>query len=212
MSKRLLYLLDPLCGWCYGAAPTLSLITSIPDLQLELYPTGLFSGAGARPMDHNLAAYAWANDQRISGLTGQVFSDQYRIEVLSDFNQPFDSGPATDALTAVSLTAPERQFDALEAIQHARYVDGRDVTEAATLMALLHEAGLTRAAALLGDGGRHLNDASQQRASRARSLMRQFGLRGVPGFVLEDAQGSRLVSSTSLYSDPQTFVRSLTSL
>ena len=97
------YLFDPLCGWCYGALPKLAVLARTPNVALKLAPTGLFSGTGARPMDADFAAYAWANDQRISALTGQVFSQTYREKVLGAHGSLFDSGPATLALTAVAI-------------------------------------------------------------------------------------------------------------
>ena len=45
------YLFDPLCGWCYAAAPVLARLQATPGVQVVLAPTGLFAGAGARPMD-----------------------------------------------------------------------------------------------------------------------------------------------------------------
>src|SRR5438105_9117885 len=107
------YLFDPLCGWCYGAAPALDGIDRLEELTLELMPTGLFAGQGARAMDASFAAYAWQNDQRIARLTGQPFSETYRTEVLG---RPgvFDSAPATLGVVAVRITEPARELDALK--------------------------------------------------------------------------------------------------
>src|SRR5579859_8028319 len=100
MQKTLHYLFDPLCGWCYGAMPAVSDLIQTTDIAVELLPSGLFSGGGARPMDDDFAAYAWFNDQRIARLTGQRFTEQYHRRVLGDPQRLFDSGPATVALTA----------------------------------------------------------------------------------------------------------------
>src|SRR5437763_9595920 len=116
------YLFDPLCGWCYGASTLLEQLAARPDFAVALAPTGLFAGDGARPMDDGFAAYAWSNDQRISRLSGQPFSEAYRRDVLGDRTRLFDSGPATLALTGVALTAPDRELEALKAIQLLRYV------------------------------------------------------------------------------------------
>ncbi|GAB2835940.1 hypothetical protein GCM10027276_43070 [Comamonas piscis] len=56
--KRLYYLFDPLCGWCYGAGPVLDLLSQRGGEHLQLLPSGLFAGEGARPMDGAFAAYA----------------------------------------------------------------------------------------------------------------------------------------------------------
>ena len=100
------YLFAPLCGWCYAAAPALTYLQGVEGIDVKLAPTGLFAGAGARPMDAQFAAYAWANDQRIQQLTGQPFTQAYRDHILGAANGRFDSGPATLALTAVAQTAP----------------------------------------------------------------------------------------------------------
>src|SRR6185503_4343779 len=112
-TTHITYLFDPFCGWCYGASAAFEKLVARPDLVIHLAPTGLFAGVGARPMDDGFAAYAWANDQRISRLSGQTFSGVYQRDVLGDRTRLFDSGPATLALTAVAATAPDREFEAL---------------------------------------------------------------------------------------------------
>ena len=144
MDMRLHFLFDPLCGWCYGATPAMSELLDVPGVTVALLPTGLFSGERARSMDDAFATFAWSNDRRIERLTGQRFTEQYRHRVLGNRQQRFDSGPATGALTAVSLTDPGRELEALKALQHARYVDGSDVTSLATLAGLLHASVLKR--------------------------------------------------------------------
>lgn len=112
MNKTLYYVFDPLCGWCYGAGAAVAALEDVPGLEVELLPSGLFSGEGARSMDDSFAAYAWSNDQRIERLTGQPFSGRYRSKVLADRQQRFDSGAATLALTAVALISPQRELEA----------------------------------------------------------------------------------------------------
>lgn len=209
MTKTLHYLFDPLCGWCYGATPVLSALLEIPDVSVELLPTGLFSGAGARPMDSEFAAYAWSNDQRIERLTGQRFSEQYRQQVLGDRQRLFDSGPATVALTAVSLTAPARELEALKAIQSARYVDGKDVSSLATLADVLRGLGLEQAATMVMQPDEALLAANRARTGRAQALMREFGARGVPTLVAESGAKRWIVNHAAFYSNPRALISEL---
>lgn len=209
MTKTLYYIFDPLCGWCYGASSTVTTLDNTPDVQLHLLPSGLFSGEGARPMSDDFAAYAWTNDQRIERLTGQRFTDRYRNEVLADRQQMFDSGPATVALTAVALTAPERELQALKAIQHARYLDGKDITRLDTLVAVLQGLGLEEAAARLAQPNDELLAANRSRIARAQTLLSQFDARGVPTFILEDNEQRQLLHSSAVFSNPEAFVKQL---
>ncbi len=84
MVKALTYLMDPFCGWCYGASPALQALRAEPGIQITIAPTGLFAGDGSRPMNAEFARFAWTNDQRIASLTGQRFTEAYRTQLLDD--------------------------------------------------------------------------------------------------------------------------------
>ena len=209
MSPTLYYVYDPLCGWCYGATGALNALAEPSEIRLQILPSGLFSGPGARAMDASFAAYAWSNDQRIERLTGQGFSEQYRNKVLSDHLQRFDSGPATSALSAVASEAPEREVEALKAMQKARYIDGQDITQTATLQNILTLLGLNAAAARLPRPDSALLEANQQRVNRAQALLQAFDARGVPTFILEREGQRQLLNAGSAFSHPQAFVKQL---
>ncbi|WP_188262469.1 DsbA family protein [Azospirillum tabaci] len=202
------YLFDPLCGWCYGAAPMLDRLRAEPGIGLTLMPTGLFAGDGARAMDPGFAAYAWANDQRIAALTGLPFSEAYRGRVL-DGAARFDSGPSTLALTAVLMTAPPREAEALKAIQRARYVDGVDTSDVEAVGAILAAEGLQEAAHLLAGQSAALTEACRARIAAATADMRRFGLRGVPALLAGNGERWRPIRSDALFGDFELLVRTL---
>ncbi|MDP3226516.1 MAG: DsbA family protein [Acidovorax sp.] len=199
MTTSVTYLFDPLCGWCYAAGPALQYLQGVDGVHISLAPTGLFAGAGARPMDAQFAAYAWSNDQRIQQLTGQPFTQAYRDQILGAPTGRFDSGPATLALTAVAQTAPGRELDALHALQHARYVDGRDTTAAQVLADVLNTLGLADAAAMVLAPDAALHRAMAARVASAQSTMQAVGARGVPQLVVAGQGGAlRLLSGDAL--------------
>lgn len=195
-SSELTILYDPLCGWCYGAMPTFRALAAQPHVTVALLPTGLFAGRGARPMNTDFAAYAWSNDMRIRELTGQPFSEEYRARVLGQPGTSLDSGPAITALTAVAETAPDRELAVLEAIQAARFVEGRDVTSPDVLEMVLRDAGLTRAAERFSES--ELERVVAPRTARGRRLLEEVGARGVPTVATRAAK-PRAVPSELLY-------------
>ena len=203
-SITVTYLFDPLCGWCYAAAPALNYLQGVEGIEVALAPTGLFAGAGARPMDAQFAAYAWANDQRIQQLTGQPFTQAYRDRILGAANARFDSGPATLAQTAVdqtavAQTAPERELDALHALQHARYVEGRDNADPVVIADVLNSLGLQAAAARLREPSDALRVALLERVAAARVTMQLPGAQGVPQLAVAGQGGAlRLVGGDAL--------------
>jgi putative protein-disulfide isomerase len=209
MNITLHYLFDPLCGWCYGATPALSVLSESSQITIAMQPTGLFSGPGARSMTSEFAAYAWSNDQRIERLTGQRFTPRYLEQVLGDRQRLFDSGPATLALAAVSLTTPTRELDALKAIQHARYIDAKDVTSTTVLATLLETLGLQEAASKLLSFDADLLDANSARIGNARALLVEFGARGVPTLIAESGARRWQVDASAAYADPRALISQL---
>ena len=199
MSTTVTYLFDPLCGWCYGASPAVQHLGKLKDIRLELAPTGLFSGRGARAMDANFAAYAWSNDERIEKLTGQRFTEAYRTQVLNKPGARFDSTAATLALTAVALTAPEHELAMLKVLQEARYVHALDTSAMPVSEKLLRDAGLSAAADRLAGGDAALLAANLERTGKAQGLMQSFGAQGVPAMIVTDDRGSRLLRGDVLY-------------
>ncbi|WP_284278013.1 DsbA family protein [Mesorhizobium huakuii] len=192
------YLFDPLCGWCYGATPMLDRL-SASGVGIELLPTGLFSGAGARPMDEGFAAHAWSNDQRIERLTGQAFTQAYRNNVLNIRGTLLDSHAATLGISAAGLEGPSRRLTALKAIQHARYVDGRDIVTVDGVAAVLADAGMADAAAMLKKPTETLLTAHRELVGRGRALFQRLHANGVPSLAVIRNDAPRLIGSNALF-------------
>jgi len=164
---------------------------------------------GARPMDDGFAAYAGTNDQRISRLTGQPFSQDYRNKVLGDRTSKLDSGSATLALTAVPLTDPDRELAALRAIQKARYVEGCDATDLSVLSDILHGLELHGAADRLAASDPELIAADRKRIAAARAEMRAFGAEGVPTLIAGIGDNRRIVPTSALFGSIEVLVAGL---
>lgn len=186
MQKIKLFM-DPLCGWCYAAAPEVKKLAETA--AIELIPTGLFSQAG-RTVTPEFAKHAWSNDQRIAQLTGQVFSDSYRDNLLQE-GMPFNSFPIVLALTWVQQQAPEQELNAYHAIQTARYVDGRDNTQLPVLANILANLplALSEAEILQALQDEALVQQTEQRLAAGQAEARQFAVQGVPSVFAETGQG-----------------------
>lgn len=199
-----LYLYDPLCGWCYAATPGIERLRAA-GVTVDLLPTGLFSDPG-RVMTAGFAEYVWKNDQRIAAMTGQVFTDAYRRQVLRATGATFDSTATTLALTAAALDNPTREADVLRLVQEARYRFGRDVTDVETLRAVLVEAGLSAAAASLKSPSPALLSANAARVARGAGSVRELGGRGVPTLALVEGSTRRLLDGQLLYGPSETLL------
>lgn len=197
-NSEVTYLFDPLCGWCYGATPMLDRL-SASGVHVELLPTDLFAGAGARSMDESFAAHAWANDQRIERLTGQPFTQAYQHNVLNVRGTLLDSNAATLGISAVGLEDSSLRLAALKAIQRARYVDGRDVVTIGGVAEVLAAAGMADAAAMLRAPTEGLLAAHRDLVGRGRALFQRLHADGVPSLAVIRNDAPRLIGSNALF-------------
>ena len=128
-----------------------------------------------------------------------MFSDNYRTQLLDKPGIRFDSGPGTLALTAVFLTDPQRETEALKVLQEARYIHALDTGQLSIVEKLLRDVGLTAAAELMSANDAALLTANAARMRKAQGLMQTFGAQGVPTLVIADENGSRLLRGDALY-------------
>lgn len=143
MSKaRLLYVMDPLCSWCWGFAPVVEALASqaaAAGVPLHLVAGGLRTGKGAA-LDGHTRRYILEHWQAVNRATGQPF----RFDGALPEGFVYDTEPACRALVVARELAPELVWPLVRLIQHAFYAEGRDVTQAATLVALAEQAGIPR--------------------------------------------------------------------
>ncbi len=192
--EHLIFLYDPFCGWCYGAMPAIHALADNARCIVEAAPSGLFAGEPTRRIDASLAEHMLSTDARVASMSGQRFSDLYRRRVLNNRELPFDSGPATEALTAVSRWNVQRELDGLHALQRERFVAGRDISDRNVIAEALASA--------LGDDSeiwhKRLADpalarTTQLRLNRTRQIMNSVGVQGVPALVWPSDKGLRLL-------------------
>ena len=59
------YIFDPLCGWCYAAAPLVQSAREVPGLTLALHGGGMLAGANRRAITPQWREYVMPHDRRI---------------------------------------------------------------------------------------------------------------------------------------------------
>ena len=175
------YIYDPLCGWCYGAAPLIKEARKV--VSVQAHGGGMMTGARRQQVSAQLRDYVMPHDRRIAQLTGQAFGDGYFDGLLRDTSAVFDSEPPTAAmLAAEQLTG--RGLDMLSRLQSAHYVEGRRIADRDVLIDIAAEIGLPRAAFA------ETLDATWGEVARAhiqatRELMGRVGAHGFPTLLLE---------------------------
>ncbi len=159
------YIFDPLCGWCYGAAPLAKAAQAIPSLTVALHAGGMMTGNARRTINEEWRNYVMPHDKRIAGLTGQPFGDGYFNGLLRDTTAVMDSEPPIVAILAAEQLAG-RGLDMLHRIQEAHYREGRRIADAPVLEALAKELGLESCCL-------YCRDAFEQRRANGTAYRRQ---------------------------------------
>lgn len=178
MSARLLYVMDPMCSWCWGFSPIADALVEqaqAKGVELHLVVGGLRTGgASLEPAKRRYILEHW---QAVNEATGQPFT----FEGALPEGFVYDTEPACRALVAARSLAPDCAWKLVKLIQQAFYVQGRDVTQASVLVELAETAGVPRiefAAAF---------DSAEQQAATAADIawVQDLGIAGFPTLLAE---------------------------
>ncbi|MGL5384635.1 MAG: DsbA family protein [Serratia sp. (in: enterobacteria)] len=181
------YIFDPLCGWCYGAAPLAKAAQTIPGLTVVLHAGGMMTGNSRRTISEEWRNYVMPHDKRIAELTGLPFGEGYFNGLLRDTTAVMDSEPPITAILAAERLAG-RGLDMLHRIQEAHYREGRRIADTPVLEALAKELGLA-SAAFIAEMRLNSGAPTAQHIADSRALLAKVRGHGFPTFALQDSQG-----------------------
>ncbi|NSL56363.1 DsbA family protein [Uliginosibacterium aquaticum] len=201
-TTTLHYIYDPLCGWCYGAAPLVKAAREV--LHVIAHGGGMMTGARRQPVTAQLSDFVKPHDARIAQLSGQPFGEGYRDGLLRDTAAVFDSEPPTAAMLAAEEIAG-RGLDMLAQLQIAHYVEGRRIADRAVLIEVAASLGLdAESFAVALD--RQSGEAVQAHIQQTRAFMAKVGAQGFPSFVLETGGVFTNLEVASHLGRPQDFL------
>jgi putative protein-disulfide isomerase len=178
MHARLLYVMDPMCSWCWGFAPVLESLAeqaAAAGVGLELVMGGLRRDGVA--IDAAARVRYLGYWQAVNASTGQLFNFNAGLPE----GLVYDTEPACRALVTARNLAPELVWPLARLIQRAFYTEGVDVTRASVLVELAERAGIPRIVF-----AEAFDSAAQRAATAADSSWTQdLGIAGFPTLLAE---------------------------
>ena len=144
---ELIYIFDPLCGWCYGMTPVVQRIrTELADqLQVSVLSGGMITGERVAPLG---AKWNYIKNalQDVEKAAGVRFGEAY-LQLGEEGTNMQDSEPPCRALTVFRQlnTDPSRVIDFAHDIQQAHYFHGLDLNEPATYIPIIRRYDLDAA-------------------------------------------------------------------
>lgn len=178
MHARLLYVMDPMCSWCWGFAPVLESLAeqaAAAGVGLQLVLGGLRRDSVA--IDAAARVRYLGYWQAVNASTGQLFNfDDGLPEGLV-----YDTEPACRALVTARHLNPELAWPLAQLIQRAFYKEGVDVTRASVLVELAERAGFA-----CSEFAEAFDSVAQREATAADvSWAQNLGIAGFPTLLAE---------------------------
>ena len=185
---RLIYVMDPMCSWCWGFAPVMTALAGQAEEQgvsLELRVGGLRRERVV--MDQAGRQRTLSYWQAVHSATGQAFNlEQGLPEALV-----YDTEPSCRALVAARGLDEARIWSLSLLIQQAFYEHGRDVTQPSVLVDLAEAAGFSRS-----EFAERYDDPATKAATAADFIwVENLGIAGFPTLLAEHEGQLALVTN-----------------
>lgn len=178
MHARLLYVMDPMCSWCWGFAPVLESLAeqaAAAGVPLQLVLGGLRRDGVA--IDAAARVRYLGYWQAVNASTGQLFNF---VDGLPE-GLVYDTEPACRALVTARSLDVSSVWPLTQLIQRAFYTSGVDVTRASVLVGLAERAGIPRI-----EFAAAFDSAEQREATSADfSWVQDLGISGFPTLLAE---------------------------
>ena len=179
---ELLYLHDPLCGWCYGAS---SVISRLPvdfagRLDISVLCGGMVVGAEAGPIAETWDYLRRALEE-VETITGVRFGESFRA-LGEAGTYRYDSEPPSRAIVVFRQITqdPARTVAFAHAVQQALFRDGHDLNEATTYAPLLQPFGIDYADFLV----RWVAPETARAVQQEFAAVARIGVQGFPTLVV----------------------------
>lgn len=143
MKPTLIYIYDPLCGWCYGFHPVMEKIQNrfADQLTIEVKPGGLAVGERAEPIGEG---YAYIKDalEQVEKATKIEFGRNFKL-LAEEGSYMYDSVPPCLAQIVVNELAPAHSLNFAGKLQSALFRDGKNLNQPETYEELLEDMDIS---------------------------------------------------------------------
>ncbi len=182
-QPELLFVVDPMCSWCWGFAPV---VEEIRKTYGERYKISLVMGglrkAGDMVWDEAAKSYLASQWEEVAQKTGRPFDHTLLQKPFFEY----DTTPACKAVVTVrELLGDDQAFVYLHKIQHAFYASGIDITNPRLLQGYYEQ--------LFGNSSKfaffYMSERAEQLTEHDFAKARSMGANAFPSLVIIDKAG-----------------------
>ena len=185
--KRLIYIADPMCSWCYGFIPELHQLMEHykTRLRFSLIMGGLRPG-GNTPWNQEMKDFLRHHWEEIEMKTKQPFN--FGLLEKPEFN--YDTEPPCRAVVTVRDIMPEKTFRFFKAIQHDFYFSNNDPNELNFYLPICDSLDIPKKEFT----EKFISEKYKKKTLKDFAHSRQLGIQGFPSLVLWTGGSIRLVT------------------
>ncbi len=183
-NPKLLYMYDPLCGWCYGFSPAIKKIWELygDRLHCEVWSGGLAIGEAAQPIGTGWA-FIGRSLHIVEETTGVHFGEGFKA-LVQEGTYVYNSEPPCIAMTVFKEYHPARAVAFAHDLQHALFYDGHSLNTPSTYRELVQPYGIDADEFIS-----KMNDASYRTATyKEFETVASMGVSGFPTLVYLDSE------------------------
>jgi putative protein-disulfide isomerase len=196
-SGKIIYVYDPLCGWCYGFSPVMQKLYAQYNgtLQFEVLSGGMITGERVQPIK-TMASFIRKAYKEVERGTGVKFGKRFTGKILDEGTAIFSSVPPSQALMAFKQLNPAKALTFAHDIQQAIYGEGIEPTNISHYGMLAQRLGVdsTKFMTLMK------TDAIKRSTEKEFSDVQEMGVEGFPAVFYVDPQGKRTMISNGYVS------------
>lgn len=142
---KILYIMDPYCKWCYATSDAIQQLFDALEgkLPFEVIPAGMLAGEFTQVQSPETAFAHRKLDANITKETGKEFGAGYK-SALNEKKMLLDSLVPSRAIMACRTIAPHLTLQFAHRILHARYQDGKDLTDDTVYLEICEQIGIDK--------------------------------------------------------------------
>ncbi len=189
---KILYVYDPLCGWCFGFSGVIKKLAEdyASDFEFDVISGGMIVGERAGVLAPKMAEYILSTIPRLETHTGVKFGEIYKQQIASGTLYQSSVKPSI-ALCVFKDHFPDKAVPFASAIQNAQFVEGKNLEDDQTYLSLITPYNI--------DPGTFLEQLNSEEYHRKAyeefNYAQQLGVSGFPAVIAVHKDKYYLVSN-----------------
>lgn len=143
---KIYYIMDPLCGWCYGFSDVIQTLYKKyeKNFEFEIIPAGMWINDSVQKMNNSLGNYIKTHNEKIEKITGKKFGAKFNELILNSNKIVLDSFVPSKAMVVFEKLDFSNRMLAMKKIQESFFINGQDLNNIDTYEKIARELKISK--------------------------------------------------------------------